>query len=94
MLLHLGGKKTLVQALLDTGCSIALISKETVERLGLEKLKHKQTRGIESYTGENVKGAGQFYTKPMTLQHRKHYSTMSFEISPMEQNIDVFLLFN
>jgi len=94
MLLHLGDKKTLIRALLDTGCSIALISKETVERLGLEKLKHKQTRSIESYTGESVKGAGQFYTKPMTLQHRKHYSTMSFEISPMERNIDVFLPFN
>ena len=94
MLLHLGDKKTLIRALLDTGCSIALINKETVKRLGLEKLKHKQARSIASYTGESIKGAGQFYTKPMTLQHRKHYFTMSFEISPMERNIDVFLPFS
>jgi len=74
MMLHLGKKKVRIRALLDTGCSVALINKQTVERLGIEKRRHQQEQSIENYTGEKVEGAGQFYTKPMLLQHRRHYT--------------------
>ena len=93
MLLHHGEKAHRVKVLLDTGCSIALINEKTVEKLGLEKKEHRNTRSIASYTGENVPGAGQFYTKPLQIQHRRHYTTESFEISPMDPDIDVFLPF-
>ena len=43
--------------------------------------------------GESVKGAGQYYTEPLLLQHRKHYSMEKFEISLMDAEIDVFLPF-
>ena len=69
MLLHLGDNKNRVQVLLDTGCSVALINKRTLEKLGLKQQEHRQTRRIESYTGESVPDAGQFYTAPMILQH-------------------------
>jgi len=87
MLLHLDGKKHQIRVLLDTGCSIALLNSQTVEKLGITKKKHERTHSIESYTGESVQGAGQFYTEPMLLQHRKHYSKEKFEISPMEADI-------
>jgi len=48
---------------------------------------------MESYTGETVPGTGQFYTRPMLLQHRKHYSMERFEVSPMGLEIAVFLRF-
>jgi len=35
---------------------------------------------IENYSGETVEGAGQFYTQPLRLQHRKHYTIEHFEI--------------
>ena len=65
-----------------------------MEKLGIKKKAHQQPDSIENYTGESGKGAGQFYTEPMLLQHRKHYSREKFEISPMEPEIDAFLPFD
>jgi len=93
MLLHLDGKKHQIRVLLDTGCSVALHNNHTVEKLGITKKEHRWARTIENYTGESVKGAGQFYTEPMLLQHRRHFSQEKFEISPMETGIDTFLPF-
>jgi len=93
MVLYQGEKGHRIKVLLDTGCSIALINKKTTEKLSLKRWKHQQVHSIESFTGESVKGAGQYYTEPLLLQHRKHYSMEKFEISPMEAEIDVFLLF-
>ena len=72
MVLYQGEKGHRIKVLLDTGCSIALINEKTAEKLGLERRKHKQADSIESFTGESVKGAGQYYTEPLVLQHRKH----------------------
>jgi len=90
----MGGKKHQIRVLLDTGCSVALLNQQTVETLGIKKKAHRQPRSIENYTGESIKGVGQFYTEPMLLQHQKHYSQEKFEISPMGTNIDAFLQFD
>ena len=94
MLLHLDRKKHQIRVLLDTGCSIALLNSQTVEKLDITKKEYRRAHSIESYTGESVQGAGQFYTEPTLLQHRKHYSKEKFEISPMETDIDAFLPFD
>jgi len=83
-----------IRALLDTGCSIALINEKTVERLEMEKQEHKNAHRVENFTGESVKGAGRFYLKPLLLQHRKHYTQEKFEVSPMEKGINIFLPFD
>jgi len=93
MVLHQGNIRHRIRALLDTGCSIALINERTVGLLGLERKKHLHARSIENFTGETVKAAGQYYTKPMLLQHRRHYSMEKFEVSPMNPGIDIFLPF-
>jgi len=93
MLLHQGNHKHRIRALLDTGCSIALINQHTVQRLGLEQVPHPNPVRIENYTGEAVPSAGQYYTKPLRLQHRKHYSTEKFEVTPMDAEVDIFLPF-
>jgi len=82
-----------VQVLLDTGCSIPLINRKTVVRLGIPLLRHDSAIPIENFTGEAVKGAGQYYTKPLTLQHQRHTIRESFEVSPMEEGTDIFLPF-
>jgi len=64
-----------------------------MSRLGLERKRHQHARSIENFTGEAVKGAGQYYTRPMLLQHRRHYSIEKFEVSPMDLGIDIFLPF-
>jgi len=93
-ILHVKEKGHQIRVLLDTGCSVALLNQQTVEKLGIKKKAHQQPHSIENYTGEKVKGAGQFYTEPMLLQHRKHYSKERFQISPMEPEIDAFLPFD
>jgi len=93
MMLHQGQAKHPIRALLDTGCSITLVNKRTVERLDLRKKKHRQPRAIESYTGKRVPGAGQYYTEALRLQHQRHYSWEKFEISVMDPEVDVFLPF-
>jgi len=94
MTLHQGDKRFGVRVLLDTGCSVALINKRTVETLQLKKREYRQAQRIESYTGESVPGAGQFYTQTLLLQHRRHYTKEKFEISPMDPEIDIFLPFS
>jgi len=64
MILHAREKKHQIQVLLDTGCSVALLNQQTVEKLGIRKKAHRQPHSIENYTGQSVKGAGQFYTNP------------------------------
>jgi len=93
MVLHLNGKRHPVRVLLDTGCSIPLISQRTIKKLGIERKTHKTTRTIENFTGETVRNAGQYYTKPMQLQHRNHFTNEQFEIALMEEAIDLFLPF-
>ena len=93
MALHLEGKPHSVKVLLDTGCSIPLLNQKTAQRLQIPLEKHRETRLVEDYTGQAVSGAGEEYTCPLILQHRKHYTQETFEISPMEAGIDVFLPF-
>jgi len=91
MVLHQGNIRHWISTLLDTGCSIALINKQTVGRLGLVRKKHQHAPSIENFTGETVKGADQYYAKPMLIQHRRHYSMEKLEVSPMDPGSHIFL---
>jgi len=93
MLLTIGTQDHWVGILLDTGCSIPLINRKTAEKLGIELQEHNQTIPIENFTGQTVEGAGQYYTKPLLLRHRRHINRERFEVSPMKEGIDIFLPF-
>jgi len=93
-MLHWNESQHPVKALLDTGCSVALINQQTIERLRIQTKTHKNPRTIENFTGEVVGGAEQSYTRMMHLQHRKHFSEETFEVTPMEAAIDIFLPFS
>jgi len=93
MVLHWNEGQHPVKALLDTGCSVTLINQQTIERLGIQTKTHKNPRTIENFIGEVVEGAGQSYTGIMRLQHRKRFSRETFEVTPMEAAINIFLPF-
>jgi len=93
-MLHWNKSQHPVKALLDTGCSVTLIKQQMIERLGIQTESHKNPRTIENFTGEVVKGAGQSYMGIMRLQHRKHFTKETFEVTPMEAAIDIFLQFS
>jgi len=93
MILHWENKEHTLRTLLDTGCSIAIINQQTVERLGITRKEHDHPIQVENFIGEIVKGAGQWYTESPRLQHRKHFTKESFEILPMEKGVDILLPF-
>jgi len=91
MVLHEGRRQHPVKVLLDTGCSIALINQDTAKRFQIPLQKHRRENVIENFVGQKVQGAGTHRTNPMRLQHRHHFSSEVFEVSPMDNEIDIFL---
>ena len=93
MLLHWGDKQWRVWVLLDTSCSVPLISQQLIRETNMSTKEQKQPFRIENYIGQTVKGVGEKYTEPMILQYRHHFSRETFEVSPMEAGVDLFLPF-
>jgi len=58
-----------VRILLDTGCSIPLLSQKTAEKLGITLRQRNPIILIENFMGQTVEGAGQYYTEPLLLRH-------------------------
>ena len=48
-------------------------------------------RPIQDYTGREVEGAGQFYTAPLILQHKYHFSKVSFKVAPLAHDYEAIL---
>jgi hypothetical protein len=93
MMVHLGQKSWQAQVLLDTGYTIPLMNREFAGRNQIPLLKHDQVTPLYNFTGDIVAEAGQFFTRPVILQHRKHFTNETFEISPLEPGVDLFLPF-
>jgi len=55
--------------------------------------KHDPAIRIENFMEQSVEEAGVFFTKPLLLQRRRHFSKETFEVTPMEPEIDTFLPF-
>jgi len=51
MLLMVVSRDHRVRVLLDTGCSIPLLNRKTVEKLGVELLEYDRPLPIENFTG-------------------------------------------
>jgi len=93
MRLHERSQSHTIQMLLDTECSIPNMSREWARKAQIQLLKREQKRSIKSYTGQTIPEAGKYYTQPILLQHRKHYTWEAFEVSAMEPRIVKFLPF-
>jgi hypothetical protein len=48
---------------------------------------------IENFAGSTHADIGLTYSDPLRLQHRKHFSVESFEITPIDSECDVILPF-
>jgi len=81
------------RVLLDTGCPTPLISKQLFEKLSLPCLQHEQDRAIRNFTGDLVPEAGREYTRPIIIQHHRHYTKEVFEVTPLEPGVNIFLPF-
>jgi len=93
MTLQWGGREEAVRVLLDTGCSVPLISKETLRRTGIPQERKNKPTPIRNCSGEEVPGSGEKVTGELVLRHRRHYTREIFEVAPLEPGVDVFLPF-
>jgi len=74
MIISWGPTQHTVRALLDTGYTVSLISTKITERLDILQIRRGTAAPLLNCSGEEVKGAGMEYTKPLLLRHRKNYS--------------------
>jgi len=82
-----------VHVLLDTTCSVPLISKRLVDRKNIHCLRHEEPAPLVDFTGGVAKGSGKFYTTPLTIRHREHYMRENFEVATLDPYVDVILPF-
>ena len=78
-IVHLGEKKEVLRILLDTGSTVPHLSRKFAQDKQIPVVAERPSiRPIQDYAGQEVEGAGQFYTAPLILQHRHHFSRVSF----------------
>jgi len=93
MIFSWGPTQYAVRVLLDTGCSVPLISIRITEKYDILRVCRRRAAPLQNCSGEEVKGAGMEYTEPLLLQQRKHFSREVFEVAPLESEVDIFLPF-
>ena len=91
MILYFGEQEQTVRALLDTGSTVPLQSLSMVEQHQIPIAERETKRTIQDYAGQEVPGAGEFFTSPLLLQHRHHYSRLSFEVAPLAGDYDIII---
>ena len=91
MILYFGEQEDTVRALLDTGSTVPIISLGFVEKHQVPIAERVTKRTIQDYAGQEVSGAGEYFTSPLLLQHRQHYTRVSFEVAPLAGDYDIIL---
>jgi len=93
MILQWVNQERWVKVLLITGCSVLLISKRLVHSQNIPRKQREKPAPLQNCSGEEVQGSGEEVTNTLTLQHRRHFSRETFEVTPMEAEVDIFLPF-
>ena len=91
MSLRWGNKERRVRVLLDTGCSVPLVSQRFAHKENLPRRRRSEPTPLRNCSGEEVRGSGEEVTESLTLQHRRSFSREIFEITPLEPEVDLFL---
>ena len=91
MIVRLGEREEITRILLDTGSTVPLLSQSCAKTKRIPVAKRPTARPIQDYAGQEVEGAGLFYTAHLILQHRYHFSRVSFEVVPLASDYDAIL---
>jgi hypothetical protein len=93
MILRWNEKERIIRALLDWGASIPVLSKQWAIKNQVPTFQREKRLMIETFAGSTHADIGLTYSYPLRLQHRKHFSVESFEITPTDLECDVILPF-
>ena len=91
MILYFGEQEETARALLDTGSTVPILSLSFVEKHQVPIAERATKRTIQDYAGQEGSGVGEYFTSPLLLQHRQHYSRESFEVAPLASDYDIIL---
>ena len=91
MKLHYNNQEKIARVLLDSGSSIPILSDKWAIRNQTPVAERETKRPIRDYAGNEVPGSGSFFTSPLPLQYKTHWSTISFEVGPMAPEYDIIL---
>ena len=91
MILRWEKQHAVIRMLLDTGSTVPLFDEALAKKLELPLIKHHIKKPVENFAGEEVPGAGEYFTSPLELQHKQHYVLESFEIAPLCKDFDAIL---
>ena len=90
-ILHLGEKEEVLRILLDTGSTVPLLPRMFAQDKHIPVAEQPSIRPIQDYVGQEVEGAGQFYTAPLIQQHRHQSSRVLFQVAPVASDYDAIL---
>ena len=82
---------TVMNVLLDTGCTTPLIDSKFAKQTGIPCFIHQESLDFKGFNGQTVEGAGKEFTVPLLFRHSHHYSKLVFEVAPLEPYVDLFL---
>ena len=91
MILYFGEQEEAARALLDTGSTVPILSLSFIEKYQVPIAERATKRTIQDYAGQEVSGAGEYFTSPLLLQHRQYFTQLSFEVAPLAGDYDIIL---
>ena len=84
-------KEYRVRALLDTGSTVPILDESWAKTLHVPLVQRATPATIQNFAGEDVPGAGEYFSAPLELQHRHHFVLEAFEVAPMCKDFDIVL---
>jgi hypothetical protein len=86
-----GQKKFHARMMFNTGAAIPIISSRFIAEHNLPIITHDRPLRINGADGCLLSGAGEAFTPSLLLWYKQHYTRETFEIMPLESNMDIIL---
>src|ERR1700738_1812430 len=76
------------QRMYYSGCSTPVISEKWVKKYNVKLHLREIPIAIQNFNGEVVTEEGSPYTYPITFRYEGHYTDVSLEVAPMDDDCD------
>ena len=91
MTIHWDNKCQQVRVLLDSGCSVPVLSSGIVKKYQVPEFKRSTPLVVERFDGSICPDIGYSYTYPLNLNLEHHWSRESFEVGPTDDECDIMM---
>jgi hypothetical protein len=75
----------------DTGAAIPIISSKFMAEHNLPMITHDRLLRINGADGCPLSRAGEAFTHSLLLQYKQYYMRETFEVMPLESEMDIIL---